>query len=151
MITTFVYACEYPDLFGHDDFVSSVLVRECSAQMCVNWLHPENECPKIGIHTNPPLKGTCNSPDCDCVEWFHQVVLVLAGQEPAWRSDLLPKTKEALRASLSKEFLSIIDDPKYKQLNAPIRWNPLYPHSAVSKPSGGMCFIINLAILVPML
>ena len=77
MITSYVYAGEYPDQFGHDDFTSSVLVRECSAQMCVNWLHPENRCPTVGVHSNPPLQGTCNDPSCDCNEWFHQVPMYL--------------------------------------------------------------------------
>lgn len=127
MVSTYVYAKAYPDQFGTDNWSSSVLMRECSAQMCVNWMHPENQCPTMGVHANPPLQGTCNDPGCDCVEWFHQIALLLVGQEPGWRSPLLPSvkfhSKESIRVILSKGFLDMMDDPKYHQLKSRISWS----------------------------
>jgi len=122
MITMFGYPSQHPEQFGLSSWNSSVLTRECARAMCVTWHHPENICPQLGVHTNPPLEGTCNDPGCDCVEWFHQVALLLAGQEPGWRSDLLPANADELRSKLSKEFLEVMENPRYHQLKAPINW-----------------------------
>ena len=110
MVTEFGYSVAFPQSFGFDDFTSSVAARECAAASCVWWSHPENSCPQgLGVHVPPPLDGTCNDPGCDCVEWFHQVALVLAGQEPGWRGFDL--TKESLRAAIrhSVTFVFISD------------------------------------------
>ena len=70
--------------------------------------------------------------------WLIEVALLLAGQEPGWRSSLLPSTTEALRASLSTEFLSMMDDPQYHQLKAPISWSP----------SGDTHFTISITVYI---
>jgi hypothetical protein len=135
MVTQFGYSVAFPQSFGFDDFTSSVAARECAAASCVWWSHPENSCPQgLGVHVPPPLDGTCNDPGCDCVEWFHQVALVLAGQEPGWRGFDL--TKESLRAVLSQEFLDIMDDPASQQLTRPISYNYQPDGSTSPCPAG---------------
>jgi len=120
MITTYGYGAVYPQQFGMFDFTSSVACREMSAQQCVNWLHPENSCTELGRHSPPPIAGGCNYASCDCNEWFHQVALILAGQAPGWTSPLIPKTRAALRGTLSSSFLAMMDDPQYHMLSVPI-------------------------------
>jgi hypothetical protein len=58
---------------------------------------------------------------------------VLAGQEPGWRSALLPASKAALEASLSAEFLAVMADPAFHQLRAPLT----YAYSPGAGESGG--------------
>ena len=117
------YGRAHPAQFSTQDFTTSVACREMSAAECVSWHHPQNACPNPGTRTSPPLGGTCNEANCDCAEWFHQVALVLAGMEPGWKSDLLPPTKTALEASLSTEFRTMMADPQYHQLKAPLTYS----------------------------
>jgi len=136
LVTAEGYSAAYPDQFGFHDFTSSVAARECAAASCVTWVHPENSCPGgVGVHAQPPLPGTCNDAGCDCVEWFHQVALVLAGQEPGWTSNLLPASAAGLRASLSAEFLAVMDDPAYNMLRAPLAYD-YAPDGGVACPPG---------------
>merc|ERR1712156_465482 len=69
----------------------------------------------------------CNYPNCDCYEWFHQIALLLVGQEPGWRSPLLGDWRfhspESVRAILSKEFLDMWSDPDLHQLKTRISWS----------------------------
>jgi hypothetical protein len=95
------------------------------AAECVYWMHPENTCPNPGSHSQPPLIGTCNNAGCDCVEWYHQVVLILAGQEPSWMADSIPRSLDGLRATLSSEFLEMVAGPAYHQLQAPLTYTYL--------------------------
>ena len=125
MITQFGYSQAYPAQMGMDDFTSSIACREMAAAECVYWMHPENTCPNPGSHSQPPLIGTCNDAGCDCVEWYHQVVLILAGQEPAWMADFIPRSPDGLRATLSSEFLEMVADPAYHQLQAPLTYTYL--------------------------
>ena len=121
MVSEVGYARVYPEQFGFDDFNSSVACRAMAAASCVTWVHPENACPEEGVHTPPPLAtGTCTYSSCDCVEWFHQVALILAGQRPGWKSNLMPSTRETLLPTLPADFTSMMEDPSYHQLNAPL-------------------------------
>ena len=115
MITEHGYSKAYPEALGMTDF-TSIACREMAAAECVHWQHVENVCPSPGTHTQPPLKGTCNTADCDCVEWYQQVVMTLAGQDAAWHSPLIPRDKEDLEATLSAEFLAMYHNSKYHQL-----------------------------------
>jgi hypothetical protein len=72
MVTVAGYARAHPAQFGMDDFTSSIACREMAAAECVSWHHEENTCPQLGVHAAPPLSGTCEEANCDCVEWFHQ-------------------------------------------------------------------------------
>ena len=121
MITQIGYSQAYPAELGMESW-DSVACAEMARASCVTWRHPENTCPSPGSHTDPPLAGTCNDPGCDCVEWFHQVILVLAGQVPGWTSDLLPTTAAALRPTLSSEFTSLVSDPAFHLLQAPLTY-----------------------------
>jgi len=61
------------------------------------WHHEENTCPngnpdRSGKAPPVPLKGTCNTASCDCVEFVNQAVLGVIGQRPAWRSANMPTT-----------------------------------------------------------
>ncbi|XRB04183.1 hypothetical protein NFJ02_19g35380 [Pycnococcus provasolii] len=122
MITSGGYARAYPKEFGDDSWTSTMCAEMAKAE-CVTWHHPENTCPSMGTNTPPPLQGTCNTPDCDCVEWFHQVALILVGATPGWYSPVIPQTAEALRATLSEGFLKVMDDPKYNMLKKPLTYN----------------------------
>ena len=117
MMTEFGWGPAYPDLFGSEDFTSSLMCREMASAECVNWLHPENVCQDVGTHEQPPLNGTCAEANCDCVEWFQQVALILSDNVPGWHSNLIPSTKEELRSTLSQEFLNVMDDPFYAMPN----------------------------------
>ena len=130
MITQFGYSQAYPAQMGMDDFTSSIACREMAAAECVYWMHPENTCPNPGSHSQPPLVGTCNDAGCDCVEWFHQVILILAGQEPGWMGDSIPRSLDGLRATLSSEFLEMVADPAYHQLQAPLTYTYLLSNGA---------------------
>ena len=121
-ITSGGYARAYPKEFGDDSWTSTMCAEMAKAE-CVTWHHPENTCPSMGTNTPPPLQGTCNTPDCDCVEWFHQVALILVGATPGWYSPVIPQTAEALRATLSEGFLKVMDDPKYNMLKKPLTYN----------------------------
>jgi hypothetical protein len=96
---THALAKVYPESIGDSDFTSSVSCREMAKLQCLKpgWWHEENVCPNgnpdpSGVAPSSPLSGTCNDAGCDCVEFFHQAVLGLIGQEPGWTSSNMPTT-----------------------------------------------------------
>jgi hypothetical protein len=135
MITQYGYSQAYPAQMGMNDFTSSIVCREMAAAECVYWMHPENICPNPGSHSQPPLVGTCNDAGCDCVEWYHQVILILAGQEPGWMGDSIPHSPDGLRATLSSEFLEMVADPAYHQLQAPLTYIYLLSNNGAACPA----------------
>ena len=86
MFTQWGYGLEWPNQFGTsgNDWTSSTLKKECKKAKCVWWQHPENNCPdKLATQSNPiactnkdQCQGTCAEPNCDCVEWYHQVIIL---------------------------------------------------------------------------
>merc|ERR1740130_2452336 len=132
---------------------SSVAARACAAASCLTRWHMENTCPGCSpktqectgerTHEAPPLVGTCREAGCDCVEWFQQAALLLAGQEPGWRSPLLPKDKypanaqgiQAFREVMPVDFLAVMDDPKYHMLKTPIDYSYSGGQSGCGIPS----------------
>jgi hypothetical protein len=52
----------------------------------------------------PDAGEGCTAANCDCVEFFHQAVLGLIGQEPLWRSENMPTTQDGFKEMLSEEF-----------------------------------------------
>jgi hypothetical protein len=133
LVTQIGYSNAHPAQFGMDSFTSSVACREMAAASCVTWQHPENTCPNAGTHTAPPLSGTCNEAGCDCVEWFHQVTLILAGQQPGWLSPLIPTTRTELLATLSSEFTEVMTNADYHMLQQPLN----YDYASVVTNFGG--------------
>ena len=114
MVTQYGWGKKYPSKFG--DSWDSTMCTEVKRLECVNpgWWHPENTCPS-GTWTADsaaptPLEGTCNDPGCDCVEFFHQAVMIMNGQNPAWFSDYMPTTQSDMSAILSSDFKSVIAD-----------------------------------------
>lgn len=113
----------FPEQVGwtdEKDFTTSVSCREMARLQCLvpGWHHPENDCPNgnpdiTKVAPPSPLEGTCNSPDCDCVEFFNQAVLGLIGQEPAWRSENMPETQDEFKDMLSTTFKDMVANPKY--------------------------------------
>ena len=93
MFTQWGYGLEWPNQFGTsgNDWTSSTLKKECKKAKCEWWQHPENNCPdKLATQSNPiactnkdQCQGTCAEPNCDCVEWYHQVIILsCAGSQP---------------------------------------------------------------------
>ena len=129
MVTQIGYSRAHPAALGMTDFTSSIACREMAAAECVYWHHPENECPNPGTHTPPPLEpatGTdgCNDAGCDCVEWIHQTVFILANQTPGlYGGGLQPTTRDALLPTLSSDFTEMLDDPAYHQISAPLPYS----------------------------
>jgi len=73
------------------------------------WYHNENKCPNgnpdvSGKAPSSPLKGTCETADCDCVEFFNQAILGLIDQDGSWLSENMPTTLEGYKSMLSEEF-----------------------------------------------
>jgi len=122
-MVTMAYSEVYPEQFGMDDFTTSVACREMAAAQCVTWHHPENQCPNEDTWAASPLIGGCNEANCDCTEWFHQVVLVMAGQAPGWYSNLLPRSRDSLAETLSQQFKDLLANPAYHQLQAPLPYS----------------------------
>jgi len=71
-------------VFGVNDFTSTIC-KEMAALECVKpgWWHEENTCPNgertTGNASPPPLAGTCNTANCDCVEFYQQAVTISVG------------------------------------------------------------------------
>jgi len=130
MITEYGYSRVHPAAMGMLDFTSSIACRTMAAASCVTWMHPENTCPTPGTHTQPPLQGTCTGAGCDCVEWFHQAVLILAGQPPGWYGVNMPTTAAALRATLDGAFLAMVADPQYALPQSPLTYTYNPPSSS---------------------
>ena len=84
MFTQWGYGLEWPKQFGTtgNNWNASTLTKECRKAKCVWWQHPENNCPDKKAISSKPIactnkdlcKGTCARTDCDCVEWYHQVI-----------------------------------------------------------------------------
>ncbi|QDZ22084.1 hypothetical protein HOP50_06g46250 [Chloropicon primus] len=122
MLTVHGYGWAYPEMFGSRDFISSVMCREMAKQSCVTWMHPENKCPDgfpAETATPPPLTGSCADADCDCVEWYHQIAMMLVGQETGWHS-MSSYDIDTIKPKLGKEFLDMFEDKKYSQISKPL-------------------------------
>ena len=102
-ITQIGYGKAYPKIFATDNGWSgtSTLVKECKKARCDWWQHPENGCPtkkpilprlncmktwasQPGVSypgnggsacSTSQARSTCNYSSCDCIEWYHQVIL----------------------------------------------------------------------------
>ena len=114
----------YPNEFGQDDF-QSTMCAEMASQSCVTWKHPENICPDGFPAAQPaqvPLQGTCETADCDCTEWFHQVALLHAGMEPAWRG-FSEGFEDNMKTALGKAFGDLMAEPRYHQLTKPLSFS----------------------------
>ena len=80
------------------DWDSSLICREVARLQCTNpgYTHSDNTCPcDDDYHRAPgdpapsPLHGTCNTDDCDCVEFHRAAGLTYAGQyDPDTRTGL---------------------------------------------------------------
>ena len=96
------YAKAYPSAFGLSS--QSTLLKECKKATCDWWTHPENKCLKKkpllknvrncmkSFASYPgevyPDNGgskctasqneeTCKEANCNCIEWYHQVSLLI--------------------------------------------------------------------------
>ena len=119
-VTQFGLSRLHPEIFGVDDW-TSVIARETERARCDFWQHPENDCP--GRPAEFP--GDCGDPNCDVVEFYHQVVVTRAGMEPGWRGIGFPETRDELEAALGPGIKAAIDDPRFHQLRRPLRFD--YP------------------------
>tara|TARA_B100001250_G_scaffold410886_1_gene438251 strand:- start:1282 stop:2163 length:882 start_codon:yes stop_codon:yes gene_type:complete len=119
-LTQFGYSAAYPEQFGVTNW-SSVIAKETLLAQCKWWQHPENDCPNSPSQVN----GDCSSPDCDVVEFYHQVLILRAGMMPEWFGVGFPDSKEILEGLLSDEIKNIMDSPIYHQLKEPISFQ--YP------------------------
>ena len=119
-LTQFGYSPLYPDKFGVENW-SSVIAQETLNARCQWWQHPENDCP------NSPAQydGDCSGPNCDVVEFYHQVLVLRAGMQPGWFGIDFPRTSEELEALLSQDMKDLMDDPVYHQLKSPLTFS--YP------------------------
>ena len=119
-LTQFGYSPLYPDKFGVENW-SSVIAQETLNARCQWWQHPENDCP------NSPAQydGDCSGPNCDVVEFYHQVLVLRAGMQPGWFGIDFPRTSEELEALLSQDMKDLMDDPVYHQLKGPLTFS--YP------------------------
>ena len=119
-LTQFGYGPRYPNEFGVENW-SSIIAQETMNAQCDWWQHPENDCP------NSPAQysGNCSHPNCDVVEFYHQVLVLRAGMQPGWFGIGFPTSSDQLEELLSGEIKELMDDPTYHQLNAPLTFN--YP------------------------
>ena len=120
-ITQFGWGPTYPAQFGVEDW-SSVIARETQRAACEWWQHPENDCPGSPA---PIPDAECEDANCDVVEFYHQVLILRAGMEPAWRGIGFPATAEQLENLLSAEIKAVMDDPQYHQPRQPLSYR--YP------------------------
>ena len=119
-LTQFGYGPRYPNEFGVENW-SSIIAQEAFNAQCDWWQHPENDCP------NSPAQysGDCSHPNCDVVEFYHQVLILRAGMQPGWFGIGFPNSSDQLEELLSEEIKELMDDTTYHQLNAPLTFN--YP------------------------
>merc|ERR1719150_2259283 len=152
-ITQRGYAILYPSVFGFSS--NSTLVKECNKATCDWWTHPENKCLKkkpflknvkkcmktstffpgesypnnAGKEcTASQNKETCNEPGCNCVEWYQQVNMILAGQEPGWIASFRNAAGlkgDKVLAKKNKPILDLWKNKKYNQLQNPMTFT--YP------------------------
>jgi hypothetical protein len=119
-MTQFGWSTIYPEQFSVDDW-NSLISKETQRAACDWWQHPENSCPD-----NPAeYPGDCSDPNCDVVEFYHQVLILRAGMQPGWFGIGFPRTKEDLESKLSIEIKAMMDDPQYHQIKTPLTYT--YP------------------------
>ena len=119
-LTQFGYGPRYPNEFGVENW-SSIIAQETMNAQCDWWQHPENDCPNSPAQYN----GDCSHPNCDVVEFYHQVLILRAGMQPGWFGIGFPTSSDELEELLSDEIKELMDDPTYHQLNTPLTFN--YP------------------------
>ena len=119
-LTQFGYGPRYPNEFGVENW-SSIIAQETMSAQCDWWQHPENDCPNSPAQYN----GDCSHPNCDVVEFYHQVLILRAGMQPGWFGIGFPTSSDELEEFLSDEIKELMDDPTYHQLNTPLTFN--YP------------------------
>jgi len=119
-LTQFGYGPRYPNEFGVENW-SSIIAQETMSAQCDWWQHPENDCP----NSLAQYSGDCSHPNCDVVEFYHQVLVLRAGMQPGWFGIGFPTSSDQLEELLSGEIKELMDDPTYHQLNAPLTFN--YP------------------------
>jgi len=176
-ITQMGYAKAYPSVFGLSS--NSTLLKECNKATCDWWTHPENKClkkkpllknvqkcmktwlPSAGLGVYPGNGGqkctasqneqSCNDASCNCIEWYHQVNIILAGQTPSWIASfrnkaglkgdkVMPKTSKAMKALLAKKnkpLLALWKNKKYNQLQKPMTFK--YPTVKKTTPKLSVC------------
>jgi len=83
VMTQFGYGAEWPSQFSTNEETYSILVSECEKATCVWWQHPENNCPDMLSWDDPEpcntveeCTGGCLEANCNCVEWYHQVICI---------------------------------------------------------------------------
>ena len=119
-LTQFGYSSAYPEQFGVTNW-SSIIARETLLAQCNWWQHPENDCPgSPGL-----IDGDCSYPDCDVVEFYHQVLVLRSGMVPGWFGIGFPNSKYELETLLSDEIKNIMDNPVYHQIGRPLSFQ--YP------------------------
>ena len=119
-LTQFGYSPRYPQKFGVENW-TSIIAQEANRAQCIWWQHPENNCPNSLAQSN----GDCSGPNCDVVEFYHQVLILRAGMVPGWFGINFPTSSNELEPLLSVEMKTLMDNPDYYQLRAPLTLN--YP------------------------
>merc|ERR1712029_880966 len=142
MMTQYGYGLQWPSQFSLDGSTNSTLLKECQKVTCNWWQHPENNCPDKTATSSTAkactvvekCAGTCKEASCNCVEWFHQVVVISAGMTTSWRAQIrdslgakktVPKTKAGMLARLSTEMKALLKNPAYHQVRKPMTFK--YP------------------------
>tara|TARA_B110000444_G_C18767747_1_gene560924 strand:+ start:175 stop:687 length:513 start_codon:yes stop_codon:yes gene_type:complete len=119
-LTKFGYSPRYPDKFGVENW-SSTLAQEVNMVQCEWWQNPKNNCPNSPAQSN----GGCSGPNCDIVEFYHQVLVMRTGMEPGWFGIRFPTSANALEQLLSPKIKTLMDNPDYHQLRKPLTFS--YP------------------------
>jgi len=133
-IHQFGYSTVYPDIFGVEDW-SSIVARETKTAACDWWQHPENDCEERPAE----YEGDCSGSTCDVVEFYHQVLITMAGMKPGWLGIGFPNNYEVLEKKLSKEMKDILRNPTYNQINKPLKYT--YPFIDYSDDPSDPTFI----------
>jgi len=155
------WAVSYPDTFGLDSYTSSVVCRETARHQCTSpgYVHPENICPNgsmlaPGSPQASPLQGTCNDPDCDCVEFYRQAATAYmnwVGDLDFWYADHMPENKADFMMMVSSELLSVMENPVYNQPQAPL--SGVYTYTGMTGtnlvPSSASDISNVLAVMIP--
>jgi hypothetical protein len=175
-ITQVGYGNAYPSVFGTT--TKSTLVKECNKATCDWWTHPENKCLKKkpllknvrncmksfasypgelypynggSKCTASQNKETCSEASCNCIEWYHQVNMILAGQTPSWIAEfrneaglkgdkVMPKTSKAMKTLLAKKhkpLLALWKNKKYTSNTKPMTFK--YPVVKKTAPKLSVC------------
>ena len=122
-MTQFGYSRAYPQIFGVEDW-GSVIAEETKRASCDWWQHPENDCPG-----KPGHEGDCSMSNCDVTEFYHQVLVTMAGMTPGWIGIGFPNSLEELEGKLSPALKRVMADPRYNQLNKPLTFS--YPFTLI--------------------